>query len=81
MKYGLYYGRGSHNIEEFNLAKDVEDYKTGKNPGYIPSAWDGLQQTIKLANEKRIKIVINGGGLNPKGLAEKTLALVSRTWS
>jgi hypothetical protein len=40
------------------------------------TAWDGLQQTVELANEKRIKIVINGGGLNPKGLAEKTNELV-----
>ena len=41
------------------------------------TAWDGLQQTVELANEKRIKIVINGGGLNPKGLAEKTYELAS----
>ena len=63
--------------KEFNLAKDVEAFEEGKHPGYIPSAWDGLQQTLERANEKRIKIVINGGGLNPKGLAERTHALVS----
>lgn len=68
----------AHNMStEFNLAKDVQDYHAGKHPGYIPSAWDGLQQTMDLANEKRIKIVINGGGLDPKGLAGKTHALVS----
>lgn len=67
--------------KEFNLAKDVEDYEAGKHPGYIPSACDGLQQTTELASEKRIKVVTNGGGLNPKALAEKTHALVSRIWS
>lgn len=45
------------------------------HPGWIPTAWDGLEQSMELADEKRIKIVINGGGLNPKGLAEK-----AHTW-
>lgn len=34
--------------------------------------------TVDLLNEKRIKLVVNGGCLNPKGLAEKTDELVSR---
>lgn len=42
----------------------------------MPTAWDGIQKTVELANEKRIKIIINGGALNPKGLAEKTHELV-----
>jgi hypothetical protein len=33
--------------------------------------------TVDLLNEKRIKLVVNGGCLNPKGLAEKTNELVS----
>lgn len=32
--------------------------------------------SLDLINEKRIKVVINGGALNPKGLAEKTHELV-----
>lgn len=32
--------------------------------------------SVDLINEKRIKLVINGGCLNPKGLAEKTHELV-----
>ncbi|EAT77841.2 hypothetical protein SNOG_14649 [Parastagonospora nodorum SN15] len=42
----------------------------------MPTALDGITQTLELANEKRIKIVLNGGALNPKGLAEKTLAMI-----
>ncbi|PKS08563.1 hypothetical protein jhhlp_004949 [Lomentospora prolificans] len=42
------------------------------HPGWAPTALDGIQQTLEIANEKRIKIVINGGALNPKGLGEKT---------
>ncbi|KAF2753060.1 DUF1446-domain-containing protein [Pseudovirgaria hyperparasitica] len=63
-------------LAELNLASAAEDYAKGTNPGWISSAWDGLQQTLDIAHEKRIKIVINGGGLNPEGLAEKTYALV-----
>ena len=33
--------------------------------------------SVDIINEKRIKLVVNGGCLNPKGLAEKTHELVS----
>lgn len=43
----------------------------GEHPGWIQTAWDGIEQTAELLNEKRIKLVINGGALNPRGLALK----------
>lgn len=46
------------------------------SPGWVPTALDGLKLTLDIANEKRIKIVINGGAVNPKGLAEKTYEMV-----
>lgn len=61
---------------ELNLGNDAEEYTAGKHPGYIQQAWDGIAMTVELANESRIKIVVNGGALNPKGLAERTCALV-----
>ena len=33
--------------------------------------------SIDIINQKRIKLVVNGGCLNPRGLAEKTHELVS----
>ncbi|KAK6358325.1 hypothetical protein TWF730_007671 [Orbilia blumenaviensis] len=63
-------------LAEMNLATNAEETAKGTHPGWIPTALDGLQQTLDIANEKRIKIIINGGGLNPKGLAEKTLEMV-----
>ncbi|KAJ5380666.1 uncharacterized protein N7496_003094 [Penicillium cataractarum] len=42
----------------------------------IPQVPAGLQQTLEIATEKRIKIVINGGAINPRGLAEETHKLV-----
>ncbi|KAJ3564707.1 hypothetical protein NPX13_g7753 [Xylaria arbuscula] len=59
-------------LAEANLAHYAEAYARGEHPGYVPSAHDGLQLSLKAINEKRIKVVINGGGLNPKGLAEVT---------
>lgn len=64
-------------LAEINLANNAEAYKTGKHPGWEPTALDGLMQTMKVAAEKGIKIVINGGALNPKGLAEKCQEIVS----
>ncbi|KAI1274235.1 DUF1446 domain-containing protein [Xylaria sp. FL0933] len=63
-------------LAEVNLGTVAADMRDNDHPGWIPTAWDGLQQTIQLADEKGIKIIINGGGLNPRGLAEKTHALI-----
>lgn len=60
-----------------NLANAAEAFRRGENPGWIPSAWDGIEKSIDLLDEKRIKLVINGGCLNPRGLAEKTHQLVA----
>lgn len=60
-----------------NLAYAAEAFHRGENPGWIPSAWDGIQKSIDLLAERRIKLVINGGCLNPRGLAEKTHELVA----
>lgn len=43
----------------------------------MATCWDGIEKSIDLINEKRIKVVLNGGALNPKGLAQKTHELVA----
>lgn len=43
----------------------------------MATCWDGIEKSIDLIKEKRIKVVLNGGALNPKGLAQKTHELVS----
>jgi hypothetical protein len=45
-------------------------------PAWIPSALDGISHSVDLINEKRIKVIINGGGLDPKGLALEVDKLV-----
>lgn len=61
------------------MAEHAEAVARDAHPGWAATAWDGLQQSVDLLDERRIKVVINGGSLNPKGLAEKTLDLVRLT--
>jgi len=50
--------------------------KASGHPGYEKTALDGIVLSLDAINEKGIKIVVNGGALNPKGLAEEVLKLV-----
>ncbi|KAJ3549814.1 hypothetical protein NM208_g317 [Fusarium decemcellulare] len=63
-------------LAEVNMANNAEAYAKGEHPGYENTAWQGLQQSIDSIAQKRIKVAINGGALNPGGLATKVAALV-----
>lgn len=63
-------------LAEVNIAENAQAHAAGTHPGWEQTAWDGIEQTIDLLNKKRIKVVINGGAHNPKGLAEKVQGLV-----
>ncbi|KAF7192466.1 hypothetical protein HII31_06206 [Pseudocercospora fuligena] len=65
-------------LAEINLGNDAEAYAKGEHPGWCQTAWDGIELTADLIAEKRIKVVINGGSLNPKGLALKVHDFVNR---
>jgi hypothetical protein len=41
-----------------------------RHPGYEQTALDGLLQSIEVISQKQIKVVVNGGALNSKVLAE-----------
>jgi hypothetical protein len=58
------------------MATEAEGMAAGDRPGWIASAFEGLKLSLDIINEKRIKVVINGGGMNPKGLADEVLKLV-----
>ncbi|MCJ1396817.1 hypothetical protein MMC11_000007 [Xylographa trunciseda] len=60
-----------------NLAQNAEAMRTGSHPGYEPTALEGLTLSLDVVYEKRIKVIINGGALNPKALAEKTLQMAT----
>lgn len=63
-------------LAEMNLAEDAEAYRAGKHNGWEDTAWEGIKSSIDVLAEKHIKVVINGGCLNPQGLAEKVAELV-----
>jgi hypothetical protein len=60
-----------------NLAENAEAYKSGQHEGFVDTAWEGLKESIDVIASRGIKVVINGGGLNPSGLAERVSMLVS----
>ncbi|KAL4861633.1 hypothetical protein BDV12DRAFT_61801 [Aspergillus spectabilis] len=64
-------------LAEVNLAEYAEAMSRGDHPGYAPTALDGIRLSLDLVAEKGIRIIINGGGLNPAGLAEETYKLVA----
>lgn len=59
-----------------NIAENAEAFKAGQHPGYVESAWEGLRKSIDVISERGIKVVINGGSINPSGLAAKVSKLV-----
>jgi hypothetical protein len=60
-----------------NIAENAEAYRSGKHPGYEPFALEGIKGSLDCVAQKNVKIIINGGSLNPKGLAEECVKLVS----
>jgi hypothetical protein len=62
--------------KEMNLAEHAEAMASGQHKGYDPYAFDGIQQTINVLWQKRIKVILNAGALNPKGLSREIQELV-----
>lgn len=54
-----------------NMAESVESYNAGLHDGYEVTAYEGIRQTLDVIAQKGIKVVVNGGALNPSGLAKK----------
>ncbi|KAI1339888.1 DUF1446-domain-containing protein [Xylariaceae sp. FL0016] len=57
-------------LAEANIASYADAHARGEHPGWVASAQRGLELSLHAINEKRIKVIINGGGLNPEGLAQ-----------
>lgn len=63
-------------LAEVNIAENAQAHAAGQHPGWEQTCWDGIEQTIDILTQKRIKVIVNGGAHNPKGLAEKVYQLV-----
>ena len=62
---------------ELNIVENAEAHAAGKHPRYELTAWEGIERTVDLPVEKRIRVIINGGAQDPKGLAGKTQEFVN----
>jgi hypothetical protein len=63
-------------IVEMNLAQNAEAMANGTHPGYESTAVEGLSLSLEVMSQKGIKVIINGGSLNPAGLAAKVQEMV-----
>jgi hypothetical protein len=50
--------------------------REGKHDGWEETAWLGIEMSIEELAKRKVKVVINGGCLNPAGLAAKVANLV-----
>ncbi|CAK7230055.1 hypothetical protein SCUCBS95973_007444 [Sporothrix curviconia] len=57
-------------LAENNLAQEQAAIAAGTGKGFKKNAWEALQLSMDVIAEKRIKVIIDGGGLNPRALAE-----------
>ncbi|OAL37369.1 hypothetical protein AYO20_03218 [Fonsecaea nubica] len=64
-------------LAEVNLADKAELFVAGQADGCEPTAYNGIAETLDVLEEKRIKVIVNGGSLNPAGLAAKVQRLVT----
>ena len=58
-------------LAEMNLAENAVAMTAGQHNGWEPHSWEGIEMCIDVLVEKGIKVAVDGGALNPKGLAEK----------
>ncbi|PHH61773.1 hypothetical protein CDD81_7984 [Ophiocordyceps australis] len=65
-------------LAEATLASDAIKMKNGTGNGWANTALGGIEMSLEIVNEKGIKIVVNGGSLNPKGLAEEVHELIAK---
>ena len=66
-------------LAENNLAQEVEPMSKGSgSTGFKKNAWEALEQSMDLLAQKRIKVIINGGALNPKAMAMRCQELIQR---
>ncbi|RDW62022.1 hypothetical protein BP6252_11455 [Coleophoma cylindrospora] len=60
------------------MAENATAFREGNHPGYEETAWKGLEMSLDVLAERGIKVVINGGSLNPAGLARQVQELAAQ---
>lgn len=63
-------------LAENNIAQEAAAMDAGKGEGFKINCWQGLQLSMDVIAEKRIKVIVNGGGLGPQNMARRCQELV-----
>lgn len=63
-------------LAENNIAQDAAAMDAGTSEGFKKNCWEAIQASIDVCAEKRIKIVVDGGGLSPANMAKRCQELV-----
>lgn len=66
-------------LAENNIAQEAAAMEAGTGEGFKKNAWEALQLSMETINRKRIKVVINGGGLSPQNLAKRCQELIDKS--
>ncbi|RDA95715.1 hypothetical protein CP533_1125 [Ophiocordyceps camponoti-saundersi (nom. inval.)] len=64
-------------LAEATVGVDAMKKAEQTGTGWVATAQAGIEMSLDVVNEKRIKIVVNGGSVFPQGLAEKVQEMVS----
>jgi hypothetical protein len=65
-------------LAENNIAQEATAMEAGTGEGFKKNAWEALQQSMDVIAERRIKVVINGGGLSPHNMAKRCQELIDK---
>ncbi|EXJ83944.1 hypothetical protein A1O3_04611 [Capronia epimyces CBS 606.96] len=65
-------------LAENNLAQEQAAIEAGTGEGFKINAWQALQQSMDVIAEKGIKVIIDGGGLNPQAMAVRCQELIDK---
>lgn len=65
-------------LAENNLAQEQAAIAAGTGEGFKKNAWQALELSLDVIAAKGIKVVINGGGLNPQAMAVRCQGLVDK---
>lgn len=65
-------------LAENNIAQEAAAMDAGTGEGFKKNAWEALQLSMDVIAEKRIKVVINGGGLGPQNMAKRCQELIDK---
>lgn len=65
-------------LAENNIAQEAAAMEAGTGEGFKKNAWQALEQSMDVIAKKRIKVVINGGGLGPQNMAKRCQELIDK---